>query len=113
LNHHYHKCFSTTLENAEGAIKNRQSRETVNTRRRKTKQNHKTICVGHHYAQANSNNVNKTLVLLQTIEGKDEQNIVWMRTGDSERKYTTQTILHTYVGNINIVKDTLYSSSQP
>jgi hypothetical protein len=44
------------LENTEGAIKNEQSRETGNlgyTRRRKTKQKHNTICVGH-------NNVNKT-----------------------------------------------------
>jgi hypothetical protein len=30
------------------------------TRRRKTKENHNTICVGHHYAQVNTNNVNKT-----------------------------------------------------
>jgi hypothetical protein len=39
------------LENIEGAIKNGQSRETSNiryTRRRKTKQKHNTICVGHH-----------------------------------------------------------------
>ena len=38
------------------AIKNGQSRETGNigyTRRRKTKQKHNTIYVGHHYAQAN------------------------------------------------------------
>jgi steroid 5-alpha reductase family enzyme len=28
--------------------------------RRNTNQNHNTICVGHHYAQANTNNVNKT-----------------------------------------------------
>jgi hypothetical protein len=50
------------LENAEGAIKNGQSRETGNigyTRRRKTKQNHNTICIGHHYAQTNTNNVKK------------------------------------------------------
>jgi hypothetical protein len=43
------------LDNTEGAIKKRQSRETGNigyTRRRKTKQRHNTICVGHHYAQA-------------------------------------------------------------
>ena len=26
----------------------------------KTKQKHNTICVGHHYAQANTNNVSKT-----------------------------------------------------
>ena len=29
------------------------------TRRRKTKQEHNTICVGHHYAQTNTNNINK------------------------------------------------------
>jgi hypothetical protein len=36
------------------------------------KQNKKynTICVGHHYAQANTNNVNKTWALLQTTGGK-------------------------------------------
>jgi hypothetical protein len=42
------------LENTEGAIKNGQSRETDSLRykrRRKTKQKHNTICVGHHYAQ--------------------------------------------------------------
>ena len=30
------------------------------TRRRKTKQKHNIICVGHHYAQKNTNDVNKT-----------------------------------------------------
>jgi hypothetical protein len=30
------------------------------TRRSQAKQKHNTICVGHHYAQANTNNVNKT-----------------------------------------------------
>ena len=42
---------------------NRQSRETGNlgyTRRRKAKQKHNTICVGHHYAHTKTNNVNKT-----------------------------------------------------
>ena len=38
-----------------------------------------TICVGHHYTQTNTNNVNKTCVLLQTTGGKDELNIVFMR----------------------------------
>ena len=37
---------------------------------------HNTICVGHHHTQANTNNVNKTLALLQTTGGKDEPNIV-------------------------------------
>jgi hypothetical protein len=39
-------------KNTEGAIKKGQSRETDNiryTRRRQTKQQHNTICVGHHY----------------------------------------------------------------
>jgi len=51
------------LENTKGAIKNGQSKETGNkgyTRQRKTKQKHNTICIGHHYTQTNTNNVNKT-----------------------------------------------------
>jgi len=50
------------LDNTEGAIIKGHSRETGNipyTRRRKTKQKHNTICVGHHYAKQ-TNNVNKT-----------------------------------------------------
>jgi len=63
-------------ENTEGTIKTGQSREyrsgnqkwtiqrnwqhRVHTRRRKTKQKHNTICVGHQYAQINTNNLNKT-----------------------------------------------------
>jgi hypothetical protein len=43
------------LENTIWAIKNGQSRETGN----KTKK-HNTICVGHHYTQTNTNNLNKT-----------------------------------------------------
>ena len=40
-----------------------------------------TICVGHHYAQTNTNNVNETWSLLQTTggKGKDELSIVFMR----------------------------------
>ena len=33
------------------------------TRRRPIKQKHNTICVGHHYTQTNTNNVNKTWTL--------------------------------------------------
>jgi hypothetical protein len=63
--------------NTEGAIKNGQFRETGNighTRRRQTKQKHNTICVGHHYTQTNTNNVNNTWSLLQTTGGKEEPN---------------------------------------
>ena len=45
-------------------IKNGQSRKTgyiEYARRRKTKQNHNTICVGHHYTQANTSNVKKDI----------------------------------------------------
>jgi len=51
------------LDNTNGAIKNGQPRETGNIgykRRRNTKQKHNTICVGHHYTQTNTYNVNKT-----------------------------------------------------
>ena len=51
------------LENTDRAVKNEQSRETDNigyTWQRQTKQKHNTICVGHHYMQTNTNNVNKT-----------------------------------------------------
>jgi hypothetical protein len=34
--------------------------ENLAIRRRKTKQKHNTICVGHHYAQTNTNSVSKT-----------------------------------------------------
>ena len=49
--------------NTAGETKNGKSRETGNighTRRRKTKQKHNAICVGHHYTQTDTNNVNKT-----------------------------------------------------
>jgi hypothetical protein len=45
-----------------------QSRESGNigyTRLRKTKQKHNTISIGHHYAQANTNNVSNVCGLLQ------------------------------------------------
>ena len=63
------------------------TRETGNiwyTRRRQTNQKHNTICVGHHYAQANTNNVNKTWALLQTTGGKDKPNMIFI--GKSKRK---------------------------
>ena len=45
---------------------------------RQTKQKHNTICVGHYYAHANTNNVNNTCALLQTTGSPDKQNIVEM-----------------------------------
>jgi len=46
---------------------------------KKNKQKNIIICVGHHYAQTNTNNANKTFALLQTTGGKDEPNIVLKR----------------------------------
>ena len=58
--------WKKTLDKTEAAIKNTQSRETGNIEyqrhknKDKQKKNRNTICVGHHYAQTNSNNVKKT-----------------------------------------------------
>jgi len=38
----------------------------MNMREYQAKQKHNTMCVGHHYMQANTNNVNKACALLQT-----------------------------------------------
>jgi hypothetical protein len=45
---------------------------------KKNKQKHKTTCVGHHYAQTNTTNVNKTWSLLQTTGRKDENECFWI-----------------------------------
>jgi uncharacterized DUF497 family protein len=37
---------------------------TQSRRRRKTKQKHNTICVGHHYAQTNTHDVNSLLFMV-------------------------------------------------
>ena len=56
--------YKSTLENAAGAIKMHNSEKMAtqgnigHTIRRKTK--HNAICVGHQYAQANTDSVNKT-----------------------------------------------------
>jgi len=47
--------------------------DTQDTGRRQTKQ------TTHYYAQINTNNVNKTKAIQQTIGGKDEPSIVFMR----------------------------------
>ena len=75
----YFDCSQQYISNKrqripKGNKKNGQPRETENigyTRRKKTKQKHNTICVGNHYTQTNTNNVNKTRVLPQTTGGKD------------------------------------------
>ena len=53
--------------------------EKVATRRRQAKKRHITICVGHHYSQTNTNDINKIGALLQTTGGKGELNIIFMQ----------------------------------
>ena len=51
--------------------------EKLTTQGTQYEEKHNTICVGHHYTQTNTINVNKTWALLQTTGGKDEPNIVF------------------------------------
>jgi hypothetical protein len=51
----------------------------VHKTKKNKKQKHNSICGRHHYMQTNTNNTNKTLVLLQTAGGKDETNIVFIQ----------------------------------
>jgi hypothetical protein len=55
------------------------SPEKLATQGTQYEEKYNTICVGQRYAQTNTNNVNKKRALLQTTEGKDEPNIVFMR----------------------------------
>ena len=53
---------------------------------------HTKICVEHHKMQKNTNNANKTRVLLQTTGGKDEPNIVSMRKPQRTLQHGTQNV---------------------
>jgi hypothetical protein len=60
LNTHIRKI--DTLENTESAIKMDKPEKTGNigyTRRRKIKQKHNTLCVGHQFTQTKTNKVRK------------------------------------------------------
>jgi hypothetical protein len=50
-----------------------QYRETGNIRYTRRRRKHNTICVGHQYAKAITNNVNKTRALLQRTGGEDRK----------------------------------------
>ena len=56
---------------------NMDNTEKLTTQGTQYEEKHNTICVGHHYTQTNTINVNKTWALLQTTGGKDEPNIVF------------------------------------
>ena len=80
------------LENTEGTMKNGQARETGNLGNTQTKQKHNTICVGHHYAQTNTDNVNKRWTPLQTTGNKDELNVVSMWESQRTTQHGTQNV---------------------
>ena len=87
------------MENTEGAFKNIGNSEklatldTQDTERRQTKQ------TAHYYTKTNTNNVNKTWVLLQATGGNDERNIVVMYTQIS---YALKYYSSCYVGVIQL-----------
>ena len=101
------------------AMKNGQSREISNTRRRKQK--HNTICVGHHYTQANTNNANKTWAPLHTAEGKHMSvcvqslsSFLWMVIMCCLHQrliiFTTDHLLNFYNSVVSNIKADLYYS---
>jgi hypothetical protein len=56
------------------------------------KQKHNTICVGHHYMQANTNNVNHTWAPLRPTGGKDEPSIVFYAEIVTTSQHGTQNV---------------------
>ena len=49
----------------------------AHTRQRQTKQKHNTICVGHNYTQANTNNTNKIHKQLEVTYTYKAVGLVW------------------------------------
>jgi len=58
---------------------NQEKLATLGTQDEDKQTKNTTQCVRHHYAQTDTNSVNKTWALLQTTGSKDESNIVFMR----------------------------------
>ena len=67
-----------TSKNTDGhSTKDNSEKLTTYGTQVKAKKN--KTCVGYHYIQTNTNNVNKTCTLLQTTGGRDEPHIIFMR----------------------------------
>ena len=85
-----------TLKITEGAIRKKGNPEELATNgtqdEEKQNKTQHTICVGHHYMQTNTNNVNKTWALLQTTGVKERrfyaEIVTDITAGSSERKDT-------------------------
>ena len=85
------------LENTEGGNQKWTIQRNWQHRAHNTKKNN-TIYVGHHYMQTNTNNVNKTSAFLQTTGGKEEPNIVFIRTSQ------LYIIIHIFLIGIPFIK---------
>ena len=86
-----------TLEIVKGSIKNEQFREIGNKRQSEDKQNKNTprYVLDTTIRQTNKNHVHKTRSFLQTIRGKDEPNIVFIRKSQwTNRKRQTERKFH-------------------
>jgi hypothetical protein len=66
----------------------------------KTKQTQNTICVAHHYAQTNTNNVNKTRALLQTNTNDVNKTRALLQTNTNDVN-KTRALLQTKTYNVN------------
>ena len=97
-----------TLENTEGAIKKKNNPEKLATQGTQDEE-HNTICVGHHYTQTNTNNVNKTCVILQTTGAKT--NRTSFLCGNRNVHHNTE--LRTYTLNRTTRKTKKMSNTDP
>jgi hypothetical protein len=71
----------------------------------------KSICVGHHYMQTNTNNVNKTRTLLQTTGGKSYINNVWRDPQWPVEKTTFPALSHLLLYGIKTSRHVVISAS--
>ena len=76
--------------------------EKLATQGTQNEEKHNTICVKHHYTQTTTNNINKTWALLQSTEGKDEPNIVYMWKSQLTQQHETQNPYCTFVSDKKI-----------
>ena len=89
--------------------------KTINTgytRRAKTKQKQNAICVGHHYTETNTNNVNKTWSLLQTNTNNVNKTWYLLQT-NTNNVNKTWALLQTNTNNVNKTWSLLQTRHNP